>query len=629
MKKLFKLMLAVVVLFSATSCDLLGGIFGGEGNGGENNGGNGGAVSTSFSINVSNITATSATVMVTPSNQETYYFDVLEQASVNNYDNLADFAVAYIDYLKEYSANYGYTIADILSSGNDQYTFSGLNASTNYYAFAVGVDANGTVTSDVAIESFTTLSNGTGGGSTTSKNTFEVNVTNISSNSATISVVPSNSDTYYFDLVEKEVYTQFTDGQEFATAYIAYLKEYFESYGYTVAELLSSGEDSWTYEGELDPSTNYVAFAVGVSAEGNVTTDIAINEFTTLSSGAGSGSTSQNTFSIAVSGVTSNSATVSVTPSNSDTYYFDVIEKSTVDQYGNWEALATDLVKYLKEMYESYGYSFADVLSSGADSWTYEGDLDPATEYYAYAFGVNGDGTITTGVASKLFTTEASGSTGGGTTTGGLNITNLVKGACTNYGDYYEMGATNYLIEIYNATGSEVLILEVQSAAAATSCVGTYPFNLTFEAGSAISGFINDSRIYGSFWAAISESSGGITDYALITGGSVTISKSGDNYVITLNGTDDNGADITASYNGVLEEGVETYSKLSNGSNRKGIRLANLDSFKKLGGKNVMLQPIAKKLASTPSVAPVKMTIKKQVKLEAKAPFTVHKSFEK
>ena len=141
--------------------------------------------------------------------------------------------------------------------------------------------------------------------------------------------------------------------------------------------------------------------------------------------------------------------------------------------------------------------------------------------------------------------------------------------------------------------------------------------------------FINDSRIYGSFWAAISESSGGITDYALITGGSVTISKSGDNYVITLNGTDDNGADITALYNGVLEEDVETYSKLSNGSNRKGIRLANLDSFKKLGGKNVMLQPIAKKLASTPSVAPVKMTIKKQVKLEAKAPFTVHKSFEK
>ena len=623
MKKLFKWMLAVVVLFSATSCDLLGGIFGGEGNGGENNGGNGGTVSTSFSINVSNITATSATVMVTPSNQETYYFDVLEQAVVNNYDNLADFAVAYIDYLKEYSANYGYTIADVLSSGNDQYTFSGLNASTNYYAFAVGVDANGTVTSDVAIESFTTLSNGTGGGSVVSKNTFEVNVTNISSNSATISVVPSNSDTYYFDLVEKEVYTQFTDGQEFAAAYIAYLKEYYESYGYTVAELLSSGEDSWTYEGDLDPSTNYVAFAVGVSAEGSVTTNIATNEFTTL----GSSSSSQNTFSIAVSGVTSNSATVSVNPSNSDTYYFDVIEKSTVDQYGNWEALTTDLVKYLKEMYESYGYSFADVLSSGADSWTYEGDLDPATTYYAYAFGVNGDGTITTGVASKLFTTEASGSTGGGTTTGGLNITNLAEGACTNYGDFYEMGATNYWIELYNATGTEALILDIQAAAAATSCVGTYPFNLTFEAGSAISGFLYEGDIYGSFWAALSGNS--ISEYAMITGGSVTISKSGNNYVITLNGADDNGDAITASYNGELVESVETFSKLSNGSNRKGFRLANLDSFKKLGGKNVMLQPIAKKLASTPSVAPLKMTIKKQVKLEAKVPFTVHKSFEK
>ena len=124
---------------------------------------------------------------------------------------------------------------------------------------------------------------------------------------------------------------------------------------------------------------------------------------------------------------------------------------------------------------------------------------------------------------------------------------------------YLKAILTNYWIELYNATSTEALILDIQAAAAATSYVGTYPFNLTFEAGSAISGFLYDGDIYGSFWAALSGNS--ISEYAMITGGSVTISKSGNNYVITLNGTDDNGDAITASYNGELVESVETFSK--------------------------------------------------------------------
>ena len=489
MKKLFKLMLAACVLFGAASCGPLGG----------NNGG--GSASSDFTINVSNITATNATVSVTPSNDNTYYFDIVEQSTVNSFSSLSAFATAYVEFLQEQAAEYGYNFADFLSSGNDSYTFSNtLIADTDYYAFAVGVNANGTITTDVTVKAFTTL---------------------------------------------------------------------------------SSGSDS--------------------------------------------GATSQNTFAISVSGVTSNSATISVNPSNRDTYYFDVYPKDVADQYGGMTALAADYVAYIKELYESYGYTFADALSSGPDSFTFDGNLDPGTTYYAFAFGVNADGTVTTDVTTKTFTTEASDSTGGS-----LDLSNLTDGGYMNYGDYYEVGATNWYIELYTADYSEMVVLEVQTSTSATSCVGTYPFNTTFAAGSAISGFIYEQYIYGSYWAKLSASTDDLEGYALINNGSLSISKSDTNYVIALDATTDDGSAITASYNGELIDYSTISSVMSTTPKRKSFRLPNLDSFKKLGGKNIMLKPISKKLVSTPAEAPIKLTTMKHANIEAKAPkFTMNKAFTK
>lgn len=475
MKKIFNLILAAFVLLGTASCD---GLF-------SPTGGNGSS-SSDFTIKISNVSATNATVGVTTTYSGTYYFDVMEQDVVDAYDSLAEFAEAYAEYLQEYAAQYGLTFADAISSGNDSYIFTTLNPNTKYYAFVFGLNTNGVVTTDVTLKAFTTLS----GGGVTSKNTFSVDVTNITADGATISVTPSNSDTYYFDVVEKAVYSSYADGKEFAVEYINYLKYYYEGYGINLTDLLSSGADSYTYGGDnpLSPGTGYVAFAIGVSTNGEITTNIEIEEFTTLSGGSDSGS---------------------------------------------------------------------------------------------------------------------------GSTPGDKNISNLVQGWFTNYGDFYEMGATNYWIDIYNADYSEALILDLQAAPSATSFVGTYPFNLSYEAGSAISGFIYDSYFCGSYWAALS-ASGSVSDYALISDGSVTISKDGDNYVLSLNATTDDGYTITASYNGVLEEEVATLSVLSNGSKCKGFRVAGLDSFKKLAS------------------APAKFSLKKQMNVEPKvSKFAVNKAFGK
>ena len=58
---------------------------GNEDNGGNGNGNGNSGTTTSFVIDVTDITATGATVSVTPSTNETYYFDVIEKAYFDTY----------------------------------------------------------------------------------------------------------------------------------------------------------------------------------------------------------------------------------------------------------------------------------------------------------------------------------------------------------------------------------------------------------------------------------------------------------------------------------------------------------------------------------------------------------------
>ena len=91
-------------------------------------------------------------------------------------------------------------------------------------------------------------------------------------------------------------------------------------------------------------------------------------------------------FNIEVSSITSSTAKVTITPSNENTYYFDIIDKETIDTYyeGNFENWAKDMVDYILN---DLGETFANYVSSGKDVYLFE-DLDPSTDYFAYAFGV-------------------------------------------------------------------------------------------------------------------------------------------------------------------------------------------------------------------------------------------------
>lgn len=106
---------------------------------------------------------------------------------------------------------------------------------------------------------------------------------------------------------------------------------------------------------------------------------------------------------IQVTDITATKATITCTPDplTGFTYYYDYLPKEIADiLYPTDEEKINYLVQRLNE-YLEYGYTWADLITEGKDTYTCTG-LDPLTEYYAVAFGVDANGNVT----SKLYKTE-------------------------------------------------------------------------------------------------------------------------------------------------------------------------------------------------------------------------------
>lgn len=215
-----------------------------------------------------------------------------------------------------------------------------------------------------------------GGENNPTKTSFVISVTDISEMGATVTVEPSTNDTYYFAVIERSTIDKYADRNGFAEMLAPMVDE----------SVLSSGKDSYTYPyGDLSPDTEYYAYAFGVTADGEITSDLFVVPFKTLYVNLGQ---SDNTFDIAVSNITTTGAIVSVTPSNSDYYYFDVLPKSNVEEFGSKMDFALDYIFKLKNTCEAMCISFKSILSSGAATKSFDRWLEPNIEYYAFAFGV-------------------------------------------------------------------------------------------------------------------------------------------------------------------------------------------------------------------------------------------------
>lgn len=138
MKKIFSVMMAAaLVAFSMTSCKK------------DKNEPEQGGETAAFKIEVSNITATGATVAVTPADTTiTYYWDIVDAATAAKFADDAAVAAYYKEYfdyvIQMYQYYYGQTLtyADLLLKGANSYTYESLEANTEYVVIAIALDEN-------------------------------------------------------------------------------------------------------------------------------------------------------------------------------------------------------------------------------------------------------------------------------------------------------------------------------------------------------------------------------------------------------------------------------------------------------------------------------------------------------
>ena len=373
--------------------------------------------------------------------------------------------------------------------------------------------------------------------------TFAISVSDITATGATVSVVPSDATvTYYFAAIEKSTFDSYSDAQTFATEYIADVKSYVELLGYELSDMLSQGNDSYSYAGTFTASTEYYAFAVGVDTDGTVTTDVATEAFTT-----GEAVASDNTFT-----VTENLGYITITPTNNDPYVWTISEAEGLDSFTEEELISAVI--------SDLGADITSYMATGTDSYDYSSVLTNGVEYAVIVFGY--DGGPTTGLTLYRFTYK--GESGGGSSMGDTNLTGDVDfttaDVCTAeyYGDYYGSGTGNWYVTLKNSTTKDCIATEYfTELSAGTDPTGSFTITTetTTDAGTAIRGYMDyEGYMYGSCYLA----DGGYT-YATLVEGTFTITKNADEtYTVVVDTKDSAGNKVTCNYKGAVD--VSDYS---------------------------------------------------------------------
>lgn len=231
--------------------------------------------------------------------------------------------------------------------------------------------------------------------------TFKVSVSNITPTTAEITVSPSNETKSYFsDIVTDADWLEsqkhgFDDYLQYFIE-VVMMEQQEMTREEAVKAITSYGNDAYTARG-LEPGAKYWAVAVGIDADGHTTTKPTAEAFT-----AQTAPESTNTFEIATTAITQTGASITVTPSNSDVYFLDVLSADIQSQVPT----GTDYQKYLIDRY--FGWGMLDMyLHEGP--FTYEAkELNPGWEYQIAVFGCE-QGFPTTPIKTETFKTLEGG----------------------------------------------------------------------------------------------------------------------------------------------------------------------------------------------------------------------------
>ena len=273
--------------------------------------------------------------VTTNTDKASYYIDYVTAEEFGD-----DYGLTYISELYEYLTEQN------LYYGDGVYNLSVLEPDSEYYVIAFGFDAElGEPTTELVYEYVRTMPVAVEG------DLFTISVNDITWKDATISVTTDLEEGYIFGIYTAEEFA--TLDQE--TIY-AMRKAIWESNAEWYTD--TTWQDMMVYDVKYGNTTlyasyditkltwdeDYVFYCMGVDAEGNMTTQMATAEFSTVAPVA-----SDCTFDITIDAMTKSSVTFTVTPSNPEEQYYVTVQKANVlAPYGpDQEKSYEDLIEYL------------------------------------------------------------------------------------------------------------------------------------------------------------------------------------------------------------------------------------------------------------------------------------------
>lgn len=354
-----------------------------------------------FALEVSDITPTSCHFAVVPADEDmTYVTMLVPKADFDEFEDEYKYQDNDLEWFEKMATEAGQTLGQWLSGflkkGRFEADEAGLMPGESYYLYAYGMTIEGYFTTDVFKYEFSTPE------IPMTDVSFTIEVNDIGLTSAKVNVTPSDDKARYFvNVFSMEEYQQWGGDDGAFAAQAAALVDYYVMMGKSLKEIVANlgsvGSVTIPFD-DLTDNTEYIAYAIGIDDNFFVNSRPSVLHFNTLEV-----KTSDNTFSIDITGTTFCSVYGTVTPSNDDPFVCAIQPKAQVDQYES----EADLMYEVVSTYDKW--DLLDEVMYAGETVNLEdiSSLEPSVDYVVLCFGW--EGAPTTSLFKKEFTTAEAG----------------------------------------------------------------------------------------------------------------------------------------------------------------------------------------------------------------------------
>lgn len=226
--------------------------------------------------------------------------------------------------------------------------------------------------------------------------TLAINVDDIASNAANVTVKPSDDSLYWFAGVS--LLSEYPGENIWADKVAEWKEAGGDDWMETYRSVSKTGEQTLTFD-ELESSTEYIAYCFALDANGFLDIPVASVDFTTAEEPV------KATLEISVPKTTDNSADVTVVPSDDNVRWFaDVVIKT---EYPGENVWSVKVDEWKNAAGDNWMETYRSVSHTGEQTLTFE-NLVSGTEYVAYCFALGENGELSVPVESYEFTIVSS-----------------------------------------------------------------------------------------------------------------------------------------------------------------------------------------------------------------------------